>query len=96
MFAELADEKTLVAIKESSSDPRRVTDLINTLGDRYSIFCGVDDLILETTMLGATGWVTGLGLAFPRRKPTSLEPHAAPPLGRRACHLSMVHAVAAP
>jgi len=66
MFAELADEKTLVAIKESSSDPRRVTDLINTLGDRYSIFCGVDDLILETTMLGATGWVTGLGLAFPR------------------------------
>jgi 4-hydroxy-tetrahydrodipicolinate synthase len=66
MFAELAEEKTLVAIKESCGDPRRVTDLINTLGDRYAIFCGVDDLILETTMLGATGWVTGLGLAFPK------------------------------
>ena len=66
MFAELADEKTLVAIKESSGDPRRVTDLINTVGDRYAIFCGVDDLVLETVMLGATGWVTGLGLAFPR------------------------------
>jgi 4-hydroxy-tetrahydrodipicolinate synthase len=66
MFAELAEEKTLVAIKESSSDPRRVTDLVNALGDRYAIFCGVDDLILETVMLGATGWVTGLGLAFPR------------------------------
>lgn len=66
MFAELADEKTLVAIKESSGDPRRVTDLINTVGDRYAIFCGVDDLILETVMLGATGWVTGLGLAFPK------------------------------
>ncbi|HSU65709.1 MAG TPA: dihydrodipicolinate synthase family protein [Tepidisphaeraceae bacterium] len=66
MFAELADEKTLVAIKESSGDPRRVTDLINLLGDRYAIFCGVDDLIYETVSLGATGWVTGLGLAFPK------------------------------
>jgi 1-pyrroline-4-hydroxy-2-carboxylate deaminase len=66
MFAELADEKTLVAIKESSGDPRRVTDLINTVGDRYAIFCGVDDLVLEAVMLGATGWVTGLGLAFPK------------------------------
>ncbi len=66
MFAELADEKTLVAIKESSGDPRRVTDLINMLGDRYTIFCGVDDLIFETVALGATGWVTGLGLAFPK------------------------------
>lgn len=66
MFAELANEPTLVAIKESSGDPRRVTDLINLLGDRYAIFCGVDDLIYETVSLGATGWVTGLGLAFPK------------------------------
>ncbi|MHC4994498.1 MAG: dihydrodipicolinate synthase family protein, partial [Planctomycetota bacterium] len=33
-FAELADEPTLVAIKESSEDPRRITDLINACGDR--------------------------------------------------------------
>ena len=66
MFAELADEKTLVAIKESSGDPRRITDIFNTVGDRYAIFCGVDDLILESVVLGAQGWVAGLGLAFPR------------------------------
>lgn len=66
MFAELADEKTLVAIKESSADVRRITDIYNTVGDRYAIFCGVDDLILESVMLGATGWVAGLGLAFPK------------------------------
>jgi 4-hydroxy-tetrahydrodipicolinate synthase len=65
MFAELADEKTLVAIKESSGDVRRVTDLYNIVGDRYAIFCGVDDLILESVMLGAVGWVAGIGLAFP-------------------------------
>lgn len=66
MFAELADEKTLVAIKESSGNVRRITDIINTVGNRYAIFCGVDDLILESVMLGAVGWIGGLGLAFPR------------------------------
>lgn len=64
-FEELADEKTLVAIKESSGDPRRITDLKNTLGDRYILFSGVDDLVLECAMLGATGWVSGLVNAFP-------------------------------
>lgn len=66
MFAELADEATLVALKESSGDVRRITDIINTVGDRYTIFVGVDDLILESALLGAQGWVAGVGLAFPR------------------------------
>ncbi|HZL37796.1 MAG TPA: dihydrodipicolinate synthase family protein [Tepidisphaeraceae bacterium] len=66
MFAELADEKTLVAIKESSGNVRRITDLFNAVGDRYALFCGVDDLIMESVLLGAAGWVAGLGLAFPR------------------------------
>jgi 4-hydroxy-tetrahydrodipicolinate synthase len=66
MFAELADETTLVAIKESSEDVRRITDLRNVVGDRYTLFCGVDDLALESLMLGAEGWVSGLVNAFPR------------------------------
>ncbi len=65
MFAELADEPTLVAIKESSDDVRRLTDLHNACGDRYTLFCGVDDLALEAAMLGAAGWVAGLVNAFP-------------------------------
>jgi dihydrodipicolinate synthase/N-acetylneuraminate lyase len=65
MFAELADEPTLVAIKESSEDVRRITDLKNIVGDRYILFCGVDDLALEAAMLGAVGWVAGLVNAFP-------------------------------
>lgn len=64
-FVELADEKTLVSIKESCGDPRRITDLKNTLGDRYIIFSGVDDLVVESAMLGAVGWVSGLVNAFP-------------------------------
>jgi len=65
MFAELADEPTLVAIKESSENVRRITDLKNCVGDRYLLFCGVDDLVLESILLGATGWVSGLVNAFP-------------------------------
>lgn len=65
MFDEMADEARFVAIKESSHDPRRVTDLFNRLGDRYKIFCGVDDLVFESVMLGACGWVSGLVNAFP-------------------------------
>lgn len=65
MFAELADEPKFAAIKESSEDPRRITDLINLTGDRYILFCGVDDVALEGAMLGAVGWVSGLVNAFP-------------------------------
>ncbi|WP_395674240.1 dihydrodipicolinate synthase family protein [Inquilinus sp.] len=66
MFAEMADEKNFVAIKESSGDVRRITDILNTVGNRYEIFTGVDDLALESLMLGAVGWVAGLVCAFPR------------------------------
>jgi 4-hydroxy-tetrahydrodipicolinate synthase len=54
-----------VAIKESSENVRRITDLVNLLGDRYILFNGVDDLALEAFVLGATGWVSGLVNAFP-------------------------------
>ncbi len=65
MFAELADEPQFVAIKESSENVRRITDLKNLCGNRYVLFCGVDDLVLESVVLGAAGWVSGLVNAFP-------------------------------
>ena len=65
MFVDLADEPKFVAIKESSENVRRITDLKNLCGDRYRLFCGVDDLVLESVLLGATGWVSGLVNAFP-------------------------------
>jgi 4-hydroxy-tetrahydrodipicolinate synthase len=66
LFAELADEEKFVALKESSGDPRRVTELHNAVGGRYAIFTGVDDLLLEASILGIDGWVAGTGIAFPR------------------------------
>ncbi|CAM2008176.1 dihydrodipicolinate synthase family protein [Acanthopleuribacter pedis] len=66
MFAELADVPQFVAIKESSDNVRRVTDLRNACGTRYQIFCGVDNLALESLAVGADGWVAGLVTAFPQ------------------------------
>jgi 4-hydroxy-tetrahydrodipicolinate synthase len=65
MFVEMADEPKFACIKESSDNPRRVTDIINLTKDRYVIFAGVDDLFLECLMLGAVGWISGLVNAFP-------------------------------
>jgi 4-hydroxy-tetrahydrodipicolinate synthase len=66
MFAELADVKNFVALKESAGDTRRITDLHNTVGGRYAIFTGVDNLMLESAVLGLDGWVAGSGIAFPK------------------------------
>jgi len=65
MFAEMADEPKFASIKESSDNPRRITDIINLTGNRYLLFAGVDDLFMECMMLGAIGWISGLVNAFP-------------------------------
>jgi 4-hydroxy-tetrahydrodipicolinate synthase len=66
MWADLAGVANIVAIKESSEDTRRVTDVHREYGDRFVVFAGVDDIALESLMLGAQGWVSGLTNAFPR------------------------------
>jgi 4-hydroxy-tetrahydrodipicolinate synthase len=65
LFAALATQSNFVALKESSGNIRRITDLHNTVGGRYAIFTGVDDLALEASILGIDGWVAGTGIAFP-------------------------------
>lgn len=64
---ELAGEfDNLAAVKESSTDVRRVTAIHALLGDRLAIFVGVDDAIVEGIEAGAVGWIAGLVNAFPR------------------------------
>jgi 4-hydroxy-tetrahydrodipicolinate synthase len=66
MFDALSSIPNFVALKESSGNTRRITDLRNRVGDRYALFTGVDDLVLESAILGIDGWVAGTGIAFPR------------------------------
>ena len=62
----LAAIPNIVAVKESAPDPRRITDVINRFGDRFTLMAGLDDVALEGLFLGASGWVSGLTSAFPR------------------------------
>jgi len=65
-IAELAAEHpNMVAVKESSTDVRRVTAIRALTGDRVRVFVGVDDAIVEGIAAGAVGWVAGLVNAFP-------------------------------
>jgi len=61
----LADTPEIVCVKEETGDIRRVTDMYVELGNRFSIFCGVDDLIVESSALGVTGWVSGMTNVWP-------------------------------
>jgi 1-pyrroline-4-hydroxy-2-carboxylate deaminase len=66
-IAELAGEFTnLAAVKESSTDVRRVTAIRALTGERLAIFVGVDDAIVEGIDAGAVGWIAGLVNALPR------------------------------
>ena len=70
ILASLADCDTIVYFKESSGDTRRFTDLRNMVGDRFVLFAGLDDVVVESIMVGAVGWVSGLSNAFPREGET--------------------------
>ncbi len=66
-IGELAEEfPNLAAVKESSTDVRRVTAIRTLCGERLAIFMGVDDAIVEGIAAGAVGWVAGLVNALPR------------------------------
>ena len=70
ILATLSDCDTIVYFKESSGDTRRFTDLHNMVGDRFVLFAGLDDVVVESVMVGAVGWVSGLSNAFPREGET--------------------------
>ena len=63
---ELTQEyENLEAVKESSTDARRVSAIRALVGNRLDIFVGVDDMIVEGIAVGATGWIAGLVNALP-------------------------------
>lgn len=70
ILASVADCETIVAFKESSGDTRRFIDVRNMVGDRFVMFAGLDDVVVESVMVGAVGWVSGMSNAFPREGET--------------------------
>jgi 1-pyrroline-4-hydroxy-2-carboxylate deaminase len=60
-----AEHPNLEAVKESSTDVRRVTALRSLLAERLEVLVGVDDAIVEGIDAGAVGWIAGLANALP-------------------------------
>ena len=75
-LADLARHDNLHAVKESSGDVRRVTAVLERLGSRLNAFAGLDDMIVESVRMGATGWIAGLVNALPAES-VALFDHAA-------------------
>ena len=61
----LADVENVVCFKDSSGDTRRFIDTRNMVGDRFVLFAGLDDVLVESVAMGAVGWVSGMSNAFP-------------------------------
>lgn len=70
ILADIADCETIVCFKESSGDTRRFIDVANLVGDRYVMFAGLDDTVVECVMVGAVGWVSGMSNVYPREGET--------------------------
>ncbi len=66
----LADCDNIVCFKDSSGDTRRFIDVRNEVGDRFVLFAGLDDVVLESIAVGAVGWVSGMSNAFPKEGET--------------------------
>jgi 4-hydroxy-tetrahydrodipicolinate synthase len=66
MLVDMAADPLFAAVKESSDDVRRISEIKTKLGDKMALFTGVDNLALESLAMGATGWVAGLVVAYPR------------------------------
>lgn len=68
---ELADElPNAAAVKESSTDARRIAGIRELCGNRLALGVGVDDCALEGAAMGSKFWITGVGGAFPRHSVT--------------------------
>ena len=61
-----AEFPNVQAVKESSGDIRRIAAIKELIGDRLEILVGVDDIIVESIQMGATGWIAGMVNAFPK------------------------------
>jgi 4-hydroxy-tetrahydrodipicolinate synthase len=53
-------------VKESTGDITRISQIIERCGARIAVFCGADTIMAECFLLGATGWVAGIGNVLPR------------------------------
>ncbi|MBS7639886.1 MAG: 4-hydroxy-tetrahydrodipicolinate synthase [Candidatus Bathyarchaeia archaeon] len=65
-IAKLSELPNIEYVKESSGDITRVWRIINLTGGKMTVFCGSDNLALESFLMGARGWVCVAANIFPK------------------------------
>ncbi|MEU5833635.1 dihydrodipicolinate synthase family protein [Streptomyces diacarni] len=66
LIAEAAQIDNVVAVKEFSGDVRRVLEIRErTAGTGLEVISGADDVVLESLLMGASGWFAGFPNVFP-------------------------------
>jgi len=66
LVAKLAEIDNISYIKESSGDITRILRILNLAKDKITVFCGSDNLALESFLMGAKGWVCVSANIFPK------------------------------
>ena len=66
ILAQLGAVGNIEAVAECGADPRRVPRLVDAVGARFSVLAGADDLVVESVLNGARGWLAGIVNVFPR------------------------------
>lgn len=64
ILARLSKLENIVAVKEFSGDVRRIQDILQQTD--LEVMVGVDDLVMEGGLIGATGWISGVPNALPK------------------------------
>lgn len=66
-IVELVQEHSnLTAVKEASTDVRRISAIRALAGKKVALVVGMDDVLLEGIGVGAVGWIAGTANAFPQ------------------------------
>lgn len=63
LLADMAHIENLVAVKEFSGDVRRIPAILDQTN--LEVLVGVDDLVVEGFLAGATGWIAGMTNVIP-------------------------------
>lgn len=65
LVAKCAEIENISYTKESSGDVKRVHRIIQLTGEKMTVFCGWDDLALESIVVGAQGWIAAVANIVP-------------------------------
>lgn len=67
LLARLAEIDNISYVKEASGDIRRIGQIKRLCGDKITIFVGCDNTMLESWLMGAEGWVSGVANILPEQ-----------------------------